>query len=82
MNVTLRCYNLYVAKEFSSTKTLAFLQASGVTLYCGLVVFYKPYRLFFDGKKKESVDLVLYTAGWLFAFFLIFLFFAAFTRGS
>ena len=110
-------YNIFVAKETSSIKTLGFLQAAGVTMYCsligilfwkgneifgrvpnyfgpvaflllfsvsvlvcGLVVFYKPYKLFFDGKKKEAVDLVLYTAGWLFAFFLVFLFFAAFLR--
>lgn len=40
-------------------------------LVCGLMVFYQPYRLFFDGKKKEAADLVIYTTIWLFAFFLI-----------
>ena len=40
-------------------------------LVCGLLVFYHPYQLFFDGKKKEAADLVLYTTGWLFAFFLL-----------
>jgi len=39
-------------------------------LICGLLVFYRPYKLFFEGKKKEAVDLVLYTTVGLFAFFL------------
>lgn len=42
-------------------------------LICGLLVFYQPYRLFFDNKKKEAADLVLYSAAWLFAFFVAFL---------
>ena len=40
-------------------------------LICALIVFYEPYRLFFDNKKKEAVDLVLYTTGWLFMFLII-----------
>jgi len=40
-------------------------------LACGILVFYQPYRLFFDGKKKEAADLVIYTTIWLFAFFII-----------
>ena len=43
-------------------------------LVCGLLVFYHPYQLFFDDKKKEAADLVLYTTGWLAAFFVAFLF--------
>jgi len=39
-------------------------------------------KLFFEGKKKEAADLVLYTTVWLFIFFLVFLFSAAFIRGS
>lgn len=31
-------------------------------LVCGIIVFYKPYKLFFDGKKKEAGDVVLSTA--------------------
>ena len=42
-------------------------------LVCGLLVFYQPYRLFFDGKKKEAADLVLYTTGWLLVSFFILL---------
>jgi len=38
--------------------------------------FYKQ----FEGKKKEAADLVVYTTGWLFVFFLVFLIFAAFLR--
>jgi len=30
-----------------------------------LIVFYYPYRLFFENKKSEAVKLVLNTAGWL-----------------
>lgn len=42
-------------------------------LTCGLIVFYNPYRMFFEGKKKDAADLVLATAGWLFMFVLVFL---------
>jgi hypothetical protein len=42
-------------------------------LICALIVFYQPYRLFFDGKKKDAIDLVLATTGWLLFFFIIFL---------
>ena len=31
-------------------------------LICGLLVFKKPYELFFDGKKKEAINVVVYTA--------------------
>ena len=53
---------------------VAFLLLFSVSaMICGLIVFYKPYQLFFDGKKKEAMDLVLSTAGWLFAYFVLFL---------
>jgi hypothetical protein len=42
-------------------------------MICGLLVFYKPYKLFFMDKKKEAIDLVLATTGWLFVFFALFL---------
>jgi hypothetical protein len=52
-------------------------------MICGTVVFYKPYKLFFNENlpagrqgKKEAVDLVLATTAWLFVFFLLFLIFA------
>jgi hypothetical protein len=41
-------------------------------LVCGLMVFYKPYQLFFAGKKKEAINAVVSTSVWLFLFFLIF----------
>ena len=31
-------------------------------LICALIVFKKPYELFFDGKKKEALNVVVYTA--------------------
>lgn len=40
-------------------------------LVCALIVFYEPYKLFFDNKKKQAIDLVLFTTGWLFVFFVI-----------
>src|SRR4030043_2230349 len=49
-------------------------------LICGLLVFYQPYKLFFDEKRKEAADLVLFTTGWLFFFFILFLFAALFTK--
>lgn len=42
-------------------------------LVCGLLVFYKPYKLFFDAKKKEAADLVVATTFWLFFYFILFL---------
>ncbi len=42
-------------------------------LICGLIVFYKPYKLFFAGKKTEAINIVLSTAGFLVIFvFLLF----------
>ncbi len=51
---------------------------SASALICGLIVFYKPYRLFFEGKKKEAIDVVVYTAigliiAAILAFFLLLL---------
>ena len=42
-------------------------------LICALMVFYRPYQLFFDGKKKDALDAVVNSAAWLFIFFIIFL---------
>ena len=41
-------------------------------LICGLIVFYTPYKLFFEGKKKEAVNVVVSTSVCLFIFLLIF----------
>ena len=53
---------------------------SASALICALMVFYKPYILFFKNKKKEAIDLVLSTAMWLFAFFVGILLVAIFVR--
>lgn len=42
-------------------------------LVCGLSVFYLPYRMFFEKKRKEAIDLVLFTTGFLFLYLLAFL---------
>ena len=42
-------------------------------LICAAIVFSHPYKLFFEDKKKDAADLVLYTTGWLFFFFIIIL---------
>jgi hypothetical protein len=56
---------------FSFLLPVAFLLLfSASALICGLLVFYKPYLLFFKNKKKEAIDLVLHTAMWLFVFFV------------
>ena len=44
-------------------------------MICALMVFYKPYLLFFDGKKKEALEVVVNTAAWLFMAFILFLVF-------
>lgn len=41
-------------------------------LICGAIVFYKPYKLFTNDKKKEALDTVIATALWLFVFLLVF----------
>lgn len=44
-------------------------------MICALMVFYQPYLLFFDGKKKEALETVVNTATWLFIAFILFLIF-------
>lgn len=39
-------------------------------LICGLLVFYKPYKLFFENKKQEAINVVLSTAVSLFIILL------------
>lgn len=48
---------------------------SASAMICALLVFYKPYKLFFSGKKNKSAQLVLHTTLWLFLFFILFLLF-------
>lgn len=50
---------------------LVLLSASALT--CGLIVFYKPYKLFFAGKKSEAIEVVVSTSVFLFTIFLVFL---------
>ncbi len=41
-------------------------------LVCGILVFYRPYTLFFvENKKAEAAQAVVWTAGWLAAFLLV-----------
>ena len=47
-------------------------------LIYALIVFYQPYNLFFAGKKKEALDLVLTTTLWLFVILIVFLLSTAF----
>ena len=52
---------------------LAFLTMFATSaLICGLTVFYKPYLLFFGGKKKEAIDTVFSTAVSLLGFLILF----------
>jgi hypothetical protein len=45
-------------------------------LICALIVFYKPYNLFFLGKKGDAIDLVLSTTSWLFVILILLLLWA------
>lgn len=66
-------------KEDNLFMPVAFLLLlSFSVLICGLLVFYKPYLLFFENKKKEAANLVVYSAAWLFAFFIAAFLFAVF----
>ena len=49
----------------------ALLMFSVSALVCGLLVFYKPYLLFFQNKKEEAVKVVVATAVSLFTIILI-----------
>jgi len=51
---------------------LVLLLFSTSALICGALVFYKPYKLFIAGAKKEALDTVIFTAVWLFIFLLVF----------
>jgi hypothetical protein len=59
-----------VNQYFAPVVMLLLLSVS--VLICGLLVFYKPYRLFFAGKKKDAINIVLSTSFWLFAFLFVF----------
>jgi len=50
------------------TPVLILTSFSASALICAIIVFYKPYKLFFDGKKKEALEIVVYTALSLFVF--------------
>lgn len=53
------------------TPILVLTMFSVSVLTCALIVFKKPYELFFDGKKKEAINVVVYTAISLFSILLI-----------
>jgi uncharacterized membrane protein len=55
------------------TPIVVLLLFSVSALICSLIVFYRPYLLFFDGKKKEAISLVVATTSWLVVFFIAFL---------
>lgn len=52
---------------------LMLLLLSVSVLICAILVLYKPYKLFIDGKKKEALEVVLSTAVSLFGFLVLFL---------
>lgn len=60
-----------VNQYFAPVMMLLLLSVS--VLVCGLLVFYKPYKLFFAGDKKEAADLVVSTSLWLLLSVFIFL---------
>lgn len=52
---------------------LVLLLFSTSALICGTIVFFKPYKLFIAGKKKEAFNTVIATALWLVGFLALFL---------
>jgi hypothetical protein len=60
-----------VNQYFAPVMMLLLLSVS--VLVCGLLVFYKPYKLFFENKKKEAANLVVSTSFWLFISVFVFL---------
>ena len=59
------------AHQYLGPVTVLILLSVSV-LVCALLVFYKPYRLFFAGKKKEAIDIVVFTTVGLFISLLLF----------
>lgn len=59
------------AHDTFMTPILVLTMLSVSVLICSLIVFKKPYELFFDGKKKEAINVVVYTAASLFVILLI-----------
>jgi hypothetical protein len=53
------------------TPILVLTMFSVSVLICALIVFKKPYELFFDGKKKEAINVVVYTAESLFVILIL-----------
>ncbi|HJY98220.1 MAG TPA: hypothetical protein VJ227_00710 [Patescibacteria group bacterium] len=52
---------------------LALMLFSVSVMVCGLIVFYKPYKLFMLGKKKEALEVVVATAASLFILLVLFM---------
>lgn len=50
---------------------LFLLLFSTSALICGLIVFYKPYKLFMNGKKTEALRVVIATTVGLFIMLLL-----------
>lgn len=50
---------------------LMLLLLSVSVLVCAVLVLYKPYKLFIDGKKNEALKVVTITTIWLLVFLLV-----------
>lgn len=61
---------LFGQQDTFMTPILVLTMFSVSVLICALIVFKKPYELFFDGKKKEAINVVVYTADSLFIILL------------
>lgn len=61
-----------VGKEDNAFSPIIFLLLfSTSVLISATIVFYKPYKFFIEGKKKEALDTVIATALWLFVFVVV-----------
>lgn len=52
---------------------LMLLLLSTSVLICAVLVLYKPYKLFIEGKKKEALSVIIATTISLFGFLTLFL---------
>ncbi len=62
---------LFGQKDTFITPILVLTMLCVSVLVCSLIVFKKPYELFFDDKKKEALNVVIYTTISLCMIFVI-----------
>lgn len=62
---------IFGEKDTFMTPILVLTMFCVSVLTCTLIVFKRPYELFFNNKKKDAVDVVVYTVVSLFVILLV-----------